>query len=151
MQPVGELLPEDEPLTLPPRTSVFDACVHMRDSRVGAVLISDGEGLPLGVFTERDLMTRVVAAGRDPRQTTLEEVMTRDLYFARSDMPTAEVRREMQRRHIRHAPVVDGDDTVIAMLSLRDLLRADLLETRQEVKAITQYIQGGFEGPTAEA
>lgn len=149
MHPVGELLPEDEPLTLPPGTSVFDACVHMRDSRVGAVLIHDGGGLPQGVFTERDLMTRVVAAGRDPRQTKLEEVMTRDLYFARADMPSSMVRREMQRRHIRHAPVVDDQDKVIAMLSLRDLLRADLLETREEVKAITQYIQGGFEGPAA--
>lgn len=149
MQPVGELLPEDEPLTLPSSTSVFDACVHMRDSRVGAALINDGDGLPQGVFTERDLMTRVVAAGRDPQQTTLEEVMTRDLYFARADMPSAQVRREMQRRHIRHAPVVDDQDKVIAMLSLRDLLRADLNETRQEVKAITQYIQGGFEGPEA--
>jgi len=149
MQPVGELLPEDEPLTLPPSTSVFDACVHMRESRVGAVLINDGEGLPEGVFTERDLMTRVVAAGRDARRTTLEEVMTRDIYFARADMPSSEVRREMQRRHIRHAPVVDSDDKLLAMLSLRDLLRADLHETRQEVKAITQYIQGGFEGPEA--
>ncbi|MCB9904254.1 MAG: CBS domain-containing protein [Planctomycetes bacterium] len=149
MQPVGELLPEDEPLTLPPRTSVFDACVHMRDSRVGAVLIQDGGGLPMGVFTERDLMTRVVAAERDPKATTLEEVMTRDLYFARADLPSSQVRREMQRRHIRHAPVVDEKDRVIAMLSLRDLLRADLHETRNEVKAITQYIQGGFEGPQA--
>lgn len=149
MHPVGELLPEDDPLTLPPRTSVFEACLRMRDDRVGAVLINDGDGLPLGVFTERDLMTRVVAAGRDPKQTPLEEVMTRDLYFARADMPTSEVRREMQRRHIRHAPVIDKHDKVIAMLSLRDLLRADLLETREEVKAITQYIQGGFEEPEA--
>ena len=119
----------------------------MRDARVGAVLVGEGSGLPLGIFTERDLMTRVVAAGKAPGDTPLEDVMTKGLYFAKNDMPTSEVRREMRRRHIRHAPVIDATDRVVAMLSLRDLLRADLLDTRQEVKTITEYIQGGFQAP----
>ncbi len=147
MHPVGDLLPEDDPLSLPPGTSVLEACVAMRDARVGAVLVGDGSGLPLGIFTERDLMTRVVAAGRVPGETPLEDVMTKGLYFAKASMPTSEVRREMRRRHIRHAPVIDDQDRVVAMLSLRDLLRADLLDSREEVKTITQYIQGGFERP----
>jgi len=145
MHPVGELLPEDEPLILPPITTVLEACVRMREARVGAVLVSEGDGALMGVFTERDLMTRVVAAERDPSRTQLAEVMTRDLYTTRPDVPTSQVRRELRRRHIRHAPVLDEQNRVIAMLSLRDLLRADLNDKKQEVKAITEYIQGGFQ------
>jgi len=145
MHPVGELIPEDKPLTLSPRTSVLDACLAMRDARVGAVLVNEGDGPALGIFTERDLMTRVVAAGHDPAQVTLTEVMTRDLYFTQTDVPTSQVRREMRRRHIRHAPVLDKDNNVVAMLSMRDLLQADLKDSKQEVEAITQYIQGGLD------
>ena len=122
----------------------------MLEAHIGAILIVDSKGGPLGVFTERDLMTRVVVPEREPKGVQIKEVMTRELFTVSPERRINEVAREMQERHIRHLPVVE-DGVVIGMLSLRDLLREHLAEKRHEVRALTAYIQGEGEGPAAEA
>jgi CBS domain-containing protein len=128
-------------LALQGSASVLEAARFMAEQRIGAVLITDRESRIRGIFTERDLMTRVVVAEKDPRTVRIEDVMTREVFAAPMDARVADVRRELQRRHIRHVPVVDGERAV-AMLSLRDLLAADLRETAFEKKALSEYIQG---------
>jgi signal-transduction protein with cAMP-binding, CBS, and nucleotidyltransferase domain len=128
-------------LALQGGASVLEAARFMAEQRIGAVLITDRESRIQGIFTERDLMTRVVVPERDPKRVRLEEVMTREVFSTSLGAQAADVRRELQRRHIRHVPVVDGGRAV-AMLSLRDLLAADLREAALEKNALSEYIQG---------
>jgi CBS domain-containing protein len=143
---IGGLLTGRKLLVQPGSASAFEAARFMTENDIGAVLITDRDGRIRGIFTERDLMTRVVVAGKDPRQVRLEEVMTREVYTAGQNARVDDVRRELQRRHIRHLPVVDGERAV-AMLSLRNLLAADLAETTREKRALSEYIQGAGDAP----
>jgi CBS domain-containing protein len=139
MPRVGDLLTGRDVLTLDIAQSALDAARAMTAHRVGAMLVTSGGELA-GIFTERDLMTRVVVAGLDPARTRLADVMTRDVFTAGPQDRVADMRREVQTRHIRHLPVVDGA-RIVGMLSLRDILRADLAQKTSEVESITKYIQ----------
>ena len=141
MPQIEGLLTGRKLLTLAGSATVLVAARLMADNNVGCVLITDGRQRPLGIFTERDLMSRVVVPGKLPDAVTLVEVMTRDLYTAEKSAKVADVRRELQARHIRHLPVMQGE-IALAMLSLRDLLAADLAATKFEQRAMTEYIQG---------
>lgn len=131
-------------VSLPANTTVFDAVLTMTAQNVGALLVSGADLRPQGIFSERDLMRRVVAPGLDPRQVTLGEVMTRELYTAERSSLIATVRKALQERHIRHVPVLDGG-VAIAILGLRDLLRADLEQCSSELLETKLYIQGETE------
>lgn len=143
MHPIRDLLTSADVLSLEKSDTVMAACRAMQARGVGAVLVSDGAKDAAGIFTERDLMIRVVVEGLDPHSTPLADVMTTKLYTVTPDQMCGQVRSEMRRRHIRHVPVVE-DGAVCGVLSLRDLLRANLEEKIQEVEAITSYIQGGL-------
>ena len=113
-------------------------CYPEDDFLIGArdVLLGRVEGCPYyigGDQWERWRHTRLVL-----------DVMTREVFTTDPERSVQEVRVDLQRRHIRHVPVVAGD-RVVAVLSLRDLMRADLREKRQDVRAMTAYIRGGFE------
>ena len=84
---IFNLLTDRGPLvvSLAPGSTVLDAVERMVEARCGSVLVTGENGEALGIFTERDLLVRVVSAGKDPRATLLEEVMTRDLYTTNVD------------------------------------------------------------------
>ena len=135
------LTPEMEVVSLPTTASVLDATRLMVETHRGSVLVTGEGDEPAGIFTERDLMVRVIAKGLTPAEVTLGEVMTVDLYTVPPDRHVTNVRREMRERHIRHVPVIDSG-RVLAVLSVRDLMRADLEETRHDAEALREYIQG---------
>lgn len=140
---IRNLITDDmDVVSLAPGASVLDATKLMVGTRRGSVLVVDPGSSELGIFTERDLMVRVVAEGGSPQTVTLGEVMTTGLFTAHPEDKVQAVRREMRERHIRHLPVIE-DGTVIAVLSMRDLLRADFEETREDAAAMRGYIQGG--------
>jgi len=150
MTRVGDLLSDNPPLIVPSDATAQHAARVMTEARVKAVLVAqpgDGQAGVAGIFTEHDLMTRVVAADRDPRSTTLREVMTRELYTITRDRTLAEARLEMQRRHISHVPVLE-QGKVVGVLSLGDVLRADIEVLAQEVEQIEGYFLGGSTRPT---
>lgn len=136
-----DVLTHRAPITVPGEASVLDASRTMVAEGVGCVMIVDAEGAPLGIFTERDLMSRVVVEGRDPATLQVREVMTRELLCAGPEDKVVELRRALRTKHVRHLPVVE-DGRLIGVLSLRDLLRSDLAQTRVEVDALQEYIQG---------
>lgn len=144
MPVVGDLLTGNELLTLPTSASAFEAARAMTEFKVGAVLVTDEHGSLRGIFTERDLMSRVVVRKIDPASVHLKDVMTRDVYSVPRDEKVAVVRQELSRRHIRHVPIVDAG-RVLGMLSLRDILRADLEEMTSEVHQLQGYFLGGQE------
>lgn len=141
MKPIADLIGGRPVHTLPGSTSVLAAVREMDVHRVGAILVLDDEERLAGIFTERDLMVRVVVPGRDPEAVRLEDVMTRDLFTAAPDERVGAVAQKLQARHIRHVPIV-ADGAVIGILSLRDLLAAHLEVKEREVEQLTAYIQG---------
>lgn len=135
-------------LTLAGSASALDAARAMTVGHVGSILVVDGERRPLGIFTERDLMTRVIVAGLEPARTQLDQVMTRELLLARSEDAIEAARLAMQTHHVRHLPIVDPEGRALAMLSLRDVLRFGLEEREHEVEVLHDYISHP-DGPAA--
>jgi CBS domain-containing protein len=86
-------------------------------------------------------MTRVIAIGLDPDSVKLEEVMSREVFTTTPEDLVKEVRQQLRERHIRHVPVIE-EGKVIAVLSVRDLIRADLAEQRAANSAMDDYIRG---------
>jgi CBS domain-containing protein len=99
--------------------TVCAAAKRMAENKCGSILIMDSERL-LGIFTERDLLVRVVATGRDPAETRLDEVMTTDIETIDGDDSIEEAIRRMDEGAFRHLPVVDSH-RVLGVLSIRDI------------------------------
>jgi len=125
-----------------PLATVIDAVNTMNDHQVGSVLVCEG-GYPVGVFSERDVLVRVVAAQRDPRQTLVRDVMTTRLYTASPDDTLLEVMRLMTDRRCRHVPVMEGE-LLIGLVSIGDLTKATQYNLRQEVRELSSYIGGPY-------
>src|SRR5215470_8446331 len=111
------------PPKVSPSASVMDAVKRMMSERVGAIAVTEGRRL-LGVFTERDLMMRVVGKGLDPAATPIGEVMTRNVHTVRDETSVAEAAALMRANHFRHLPVVDEHGEIQGMVALRFLLYA---------------------------
>jgi CBS domain-containing protein len=121
---VAELVEDrraDELYRLPASASVAEATALMARREIGALLVMTEDGLVAGLFTERDLLVRVVAAGRDPASTPLSLVMTRDLKFVTPATSTEAALALMHLHRFRHLLVIDGP-VVHGLVSMRDLV-----------------------------
>ena len=99
-----------------------DAVAVMAERRIGAVLVMNEDGLASGIFTERDLLTRVVHAGRDPKTTAISLVMTRDVRFVSPGTTVEAAMSLMTLNRHRHLLVIDGP-RVHGLVSIGDLVR----------------------------
>lgn len=125
-------------LTAHPGDAVYDVARRMTAARVGAVTVLDEDRL-VGVFSERDLMTRVVVPGLDPETTRLGDVMTREVVTAELNEDRDSCLDKMQRTGCRHLPVlVQG--RVLAMISIRDLLWDEIEEQVEEIRQLRAYV-----------
>src|ERR1700687_6012657 len=97
---------------LPQSTSVMEAARHMHARRLRAVLVIEGNANLVGIFTERDAISRVLATGRDPVTTTLADVMTNNPETITPQHTATEMLRLMKEVRVRHLPVVDDGKTV---------------------------------------
>src|SRR4051812_47209564 len=104
-----------------PEARVVTAVERMCEAHIGALLVESAR-IPLGIFTERDLMRRVILAQRDPAKTQVVDVMSTDVVCIEPDVEVREAMALMTDRRCRHLPVVDGG-AVIGMLSIGDLVR----------------------------
>jgi CBS domain-containing protein len=124
--------------TVSPEASVYDAVRLMNDQRVGAVAVTK-DGRLAGIFTERDLMFRVVLEDRDPKSTRVADVMTPDCISAMKDMSMGEALSIMTERHFRHLPVVDENNRVLGLLSIRNLLQNRVDKLDQELDSVVSF------------
>lgn len=115
-----------------PEMTVLDAAVAMRQKGVGSVVVEDAGALA-GIFTERDLLYRVVAAGLDPAQTSLADVMTKDVVGLEGDRPLSHALHLMHQHNFRHVPVLEQGKP-IGMVSARDALGIEWQDFEREVK-----------------
>ena len=118
---VPDLTPRYEPIFLDQSVTVAAAAGLMCERDAGAVLIVDADGGLRGIFTERDVSFRVVAAGQDPKRTALGRVMTKDPDTVRAGDSVLLALEHMHERHYRHLPIVDGDE-LVGVVALRDIL-----------------------------
>jgi CBS domain-containing protein len=119
-------------LGLPPQATVREAAKRMARRKVRSALVME-KGKLLGIFTGTDLISRVVAVGRDPDKTLLQKVMTKDPETIAAHESAVEALRRMQRGHFRHLPVVDGEK-VVGILSRRDFYGFEVDEIEREEK-----------------
>jgi len=107
-------------VTAVPTESVLDATRRMNVEHVGSVLVMEG-GRLVGIFTERDVLRRVVGARRPPERTAVGAVMTRDVISCPPDSPIDEVAELMRSRRIRHVPIVAAAGCVVGLVSIGDV------------------------------
>ena len=122
-----------------PHQTVFEAAGYMAECNVGAVPVLDGTKL-VGIFSERDIMSKVVTRQLDPLHTPIAEVMSTTLRTLAPNSSCEDAMVMMQTHGIRHLPVCDGS-TLVGFLSLRDLLRHTLEEKAGEADRMRAYIQ----------
>ncbi|MBN1943334.1 MAG: CBS domain-containing protein [Phycisphaerae bacterium] len=112
-----------------PSTTVHEATVLMCEANVGAVVIKE-QNEARGIFTERDLLRRVVVPGRNPDQIELREVMTSPVRSVSLGADVRECREIFTREHLRHLAVVE-EGALLGMISLRDVLAVEVAEDEQ--------------------
>lgn len=122
-----------------PQQTVLEAASYMVERNVGAVPVLDDSKL-VGIFSERDIMRRVVTEGRDPITTRISDVMSTDLRTVGPAATSEDAMCLMQSHGVRHLPVCEGR-TLVGFLSLRDLLRCHLDEKSGEADMMRAYIQ----------
>lgn len=133
-------------ILLPERASVRSAVEVMAARDIGAVVITEREQLR-GIFTERDVLKRVVAADIDPDGTRLSEVMTRNPLTLPSEASPLDALKLMRSRRIRHLPVVD-DGRIKGIVSIRDLFDVvqDSLQEQVQTYETLMFGLGGQQG-----
>jgi CBS domain-containing protein len=124
--------------------SVIDAVEAMCRAHVGAVLVMDGDRLA-GIFSERDLMTRVVLARRDPASTPVADVMTRDVVCVEKDTSPGDAMAVMTIRRVRHLPVADGR-RIVGVVSIGDFVRWSLHDREEQIAQLHDYVAGRYPG-----
>ncbi len=125
-----------------PTATVLDAVEAMNRERVGALVVRDGEAL-VGMFTERDVLTRVVASGRDPAATPVGTVMTRDLVTVGPEITVEQAMAVITERRCRHLPVVEGG-RLVGLLSSGDLTRWVTRNQAWHIEDLVNYITGKY-------
>ena len=118
--------------------TVSEAVRAMTEHNVGIVVVLDGDRLT-GVFSERDVVRRVVERGLDPARTPVGEVMTTELVVGDADEDYQSAMRKMDRANIRHLPVV-SEGRLLSMLSIRDLMRVEMRDQGEELEYLREYL-----------
>ena len=139
MATIRDLLDHRTIYYVTPEQTVFDAANYMVQCNVGAVPVLDGTRL-VGIFSERDILRRIVAEGRNPASTRISEVMSIEIRTVEPTASCLDAMAMMQMHSVRHLPVCDGP-TLVGFLSLRDLLRHNLEEKSGEAEMMRAYIQ----------
>lgn len=124
--------------SLGPDATALDAAQLMNERHIGSVVVLDDERV-VGIFTERDVLRRIVAEGRDASETPLREVMTSPVACAAPHTPLDELRAVMREKHIRHVPVI-SDDRPLGMVSIGDLNTAEIDGHARTIEYLEQFM-----------
>ena len=127
--------------TTSPNTSVLEATQKMNEHKIGSLVVM-GDNELVGIFTERDVLSRIVVAQKDASATNVGEVMTRDILCARVDMELEEVGTLMKTHRCRHLPVVDENQRMIGMISIGDINAYYTNNQAMQIEYLSEYIYG---------
>ena len=140
MKPVSELLKKHDGTLwhVRPGETVFDALKLLADYEAGALMVMQDARL-VGVFSERDYTRKIALQGRNSRETTVADIMTRDVIVVTPATRTRDCMALMREKRIRHLPVVDKG-TVMGMISIRDLMDDIIADHELTIAQLESYI-----------
>lgn len=121
--------------------TVLEATHYMNQHKIGAVVVTREDALA-GIFTERDVLRRVVAAGRPPQDVKVGEVMTREVIYCRPSTAIDEVSRIMKDQRVRHVPVLDDDGKLLGLISIGDVNAYHASDQEATIHYLHEYISG---------
>lgn len=127
--------------TVPLGATALDAVQVMHDRRIGAVVVMDGEEIA-GIFTERDVMNRIVFEGRDAADTPIRDVMTEKVAFVVPHTSLEACRTIMTRHKLRHLPVIEAGK-LVGIISAGDILARELKDSEETIRYLHEYMHGG--------
>lgn len=131
-----------EVATAAPDETVLAAAQRMNERRIGSLVVRNAAGEVEGIITERDLLTRVIAAERSPSATRVRDVMTTDVITCAADTAMNDLRDVMHERRIRHVPIVDGTE-LAGLVSIGDVNAAESESLIQTISHLEAYITSG--------
>lgn len=138
--PVSRLLRnQTQVVSVHPLVTVSDAVQIMVEKNVGSLVVLDTDENLVGIFTERDLLQRIVAKSLDPESTVIESVMTTAVRVVNRTADRHDLLLLMEELHIRHVPIVDNG-VVLGVVSLRDVLRSENAEKEYEIDQLRGYV-----------
>jgi CBS domain-containing protein len=120
--------------------TVLDAAQEMNDRRIGSLVVTEGSKV-VGIFTERDILIRVVAARRDPERTKVRDVMTAPILFCRPETDLRECKQLVTGRHIRHIPILQGGE-LVGLITSGDILARESFDQEEAIEHLCEYIHG---------
>jgi CBS domain-containing protein len=138
MKSIKAILGDRQTITVPRSASVVDAARLMATHQIGALPVLDGERL-VGIFSERDVLTRIVAAGRDPDATLVDAVMSTDLIVGQVSESYDVCLSRMRQAHVRHLLALE-DGRLAGIISLRDVLAAEVDDKDEELTILNAYV-----------
>ncbi len=124
-----------------PIATVLEAAERMNERKIGCLAVVE-HGKLVGIITERDLLTRVIAGQRDPTTTSVAEVMTADVVVCGLQTACDELRDLMRTQRIRHIPVQDDDEALVGLVSMGDLNAWQAHDREQVICGMENYIAG---------
>jgi len=124
--------------TVSPDTTVLVAVQKMNERKIGALLVTE-QDRPIGIFTERDVLVRVVAAGLDPKTTLVSDVMTQNPVVIRPDVTVGEAMLVITRRRCRHLPVID-ERGLRGLISIGDLTSWVVRNQQRTIEDLHDYM-----------
>jgi CBS domain-containing protein len=139
MNTIKELLATRSLFTVNNGTTIYSAVCYMAEQNIGIVPVLGEAGKLLGVFSERDLVRRVIAKDLDVKSVTVDEIMTKDLILADISESYEECLKKMQSRHTRHIIIIENEKFV-GILSMRDLLELDVTIQKETIEVLHNYI-----------
>jgi CBS domain-containing protein len=128
-------------LSIGPEATVLDAAVLMNEHRVGSLVVMV-RGQLIGIVSERDILTRVVVPRLDPGQTSVGDVMTREVVCCQMQTSLDEARGVLKNRRIRHLPVLDDGQRLVGLISIGDLNAHQSHDHEVTIHVLQEYIYG---------
>jgi CBS domain-containing protein len=127
--------------TICPAASVLEAALLMNEHKIGSLVVIDDDRV-VGIFTERDVLQRVVGEEREAAKTSVGDVMTTEVVCCTLETTIAEARGAMKNRRVRHLPLVDGEQRLLGLISIGDLNAYETTDHEQTIYLLQEYIYG---------
>lgn len=121
-------------------STLIEASRKLAAKRIGAVVITDGDGRPQGILSERDIVRAVAQGGADILSAPVSDIMTRDVVTCTEAATLDDVMHTMTRGRFRHVPVVDADGRLAGIISIGDAVKYQIGEIKLEAEAMKEYI-----------
>jgi CBS domain-containing protein len=140
---VKELLAQKDKTvwTIEADATVYDALVKMAKKDVGALVVIDSNNKVVGIFSERDYARKVALYGKTSKDLKVSDLMTKELTVADPDSSIEECMTLLSQRHIRHLPILDGED-LIGVITIRDVLKQIIDDQQLTIQNLEDYIYG---------